>query len=233
LWSIEGLNLSGGVKARRADGILKTKQYYDDPLDWCLSQMLGDVEDKRRFSHAMLFAFFEHYMSKESKQERARIDEELMRNLSDFVALHEILQQLRLYRPRAMRVKYSEYADNEPLENGKSWRYCISRQAHTSQVAGKRRSLKPPEGWSILEDIPSWLRSMRLDNYTNNLKDLHWTELVDLDDKELEDRGVKALSSRKRLLKAFQKVQGMFTAKPSLYRFDSNETNRGRAYAIP
>ena len=69
---------------------------------------------------------------------------------------------------------------------------------------GRRGSSKPPEDPTdpaLLKDIPSWLRSLRLHKYTDNLKDLQWTELVELDDKALEDRGVNALGARNKMLK--------------------------------
>ena len=72
---------------------------------------------------------------------------------------------------------------------------------------GRRGSSKPPEDPtdpSLLQDIPAWLRSLRLHKYTDNLKDLKWTELVELDDKGLEDRGVNALGARNKMLKVSQ-----------------------------
>ncbi|ELR06385.1 Flap-structured DNA-binding and RNA-binding protein [Pseudogymnoascus destructans] len=75
---------------------------------------------------------------------------------------------------------------------------------------GRRGSSKPPEDPtdpSLLQDIPSWLRSLRLHKYTDNLKDMNWTELVELDDKALEDRGVNALGARRKMLKVFEQVK--------------------------
>jgi len=69
---------------------------------------------------------------------------------------------------------------------------------------GRRGSSKPPEDPTdpaLLKDIPSWLRSLRLHKYTDHLKDLQWTELIELDDKALEDRGVNALGARNKMLK--------------------------------
>merc|ERR1711977_410800 len=63
---------------------------------------------------------------------------------------------------------------------------------------GRRGSSKPPEDPtdpSLLQDIPSWLRSLRLH------KDTNWTELVELDEKALEERGVNALGARRKMLK--------------------------------
>lgn len=69
---------------------------------------------------------------------------------------------------------------------------------------GRRGSSKPPEDPTdpnLLQDIPSWLRSLRLHKYTDNLKDLKWVDLVELDDEGLEKRGVNALGARRKMLK--------------------------------
>jgi hypothetical protein len=69
---------------------------------------------------------------------------------------------------------------------------------------GRRGSSKPPEDPTdpnLLQDIPSWLRTLRLHKYTDNLKDLKWDELVKLDEKGLEARGVNALGARNKMLK--------------------------------
>ncbi|KAF5019762.1 hypothetical protein F66182_8199 [Fusarium sp. NRRL 66182] len=75
---------------------------------------------------------------------------------------------------------------------------------------GRRGSSKPPEDPtdpSLLQDIPSWLRSLRLHKYTDNLKDMKWTDLIELDDKALEERGVNALGARRKMLKVFDQVK--------------------------
>lgn len=69
---------------------------------------------------------------------------------------------------------------------------------------GRRGSSKPPEDPtdpSLLQDIPAWLRSLRLHKYTENLKDLKWQELIEFDDEGLEKRGVNALGARRKMLK--------------------------------
>ncbi|KAI9776920.1 MAG: Flap-structured DNA-binding and RNA-binding protein [Geoglossum umbratile] len=75
---------------------------------------------------------------------------------------------------------------------------------------GRRGSSKPPEDPtdpSLLQDIPQWLRSLRLHKYTDNLKDLNWTQLIELDDDALEKRGVNALGARRKMLKVFEQVK--------------------------
>ncbi|OCT47994.1 Protein vts1 [Cladophialophora carrionii] len=75
---------------------------------------------------------------------------------------------------------------------------------------GRRGSSKPPEDptdVNLLKDIPAWLRSLRLHKYTENLKDLSWEELIQLDDKGLDARGVNALGARNKMLKVFEQVK--------------------------
>lgn len=71
---------------------------------------------------------------------------------------------------------------------------------------GRRGTSKPPDDPTdpaLLQDIPNWLRSLRLHKYTDNLKDLKWTDLIELDDKGLEDKGVNALGARRKMLKVW------------------------------
>ncbi|PHH67481.1 hypothetical protein CDD82_1446 [Ophiocordyceps australis] len=75
---------------------------------------------------------------------------------------------------------------------------------------GRRGSSKPPEDPTdpaLLQDIPSWLRSLRLHKYTDNLKDMKWNDLIELDDRALENRGVNALGARRKMLKVFEQVK--------------------------
>lgn len=87
-----------------------------------------------------------------------------------------------------------------------------SDMARGRSPRGRRGSSKPPEDPtdpSLLQDIPSWLRSLRLHKYTDNLKDMKWTDLIELDEQALEDRGVNALGARRKMLKVFEQVKGM------------------------
>ncbi|TKA51118.1 Protein VTS1 [Cryomyces minteri] len=75
---------------------------------------------------------------------------------------------------------------------------------------GRRGSSKPPDDptdLSLLNDVPNWLRSLRLHKYTDNLKDMRWQDLVALDEQGLEKKGVNALGARRKLLKVFEQVR--------------------------
>ncbi|KAI1431162.1 protein VTS1 [Xylaria sp. CBS 124048] len=87
---------------------------------------------------------------------------------------------------------------------------------------GRRGTSKPPEDPTdptLLQDIPAWLRSLRLHKYTENLKDMKWTDLIELDDEALEKRGVNALGARRKMLKVFEQVKGK-------HHFDNTTANR-------
>ena len=59
----------------------------------------------------------------------------------------------------------------------------------------------------MLNDIPNWLRSLRLHKYTSCFDGLTWQEIVVLDDASLEAKGVAALGARRRLLRTFEHVR--------------------------
>lgn len=59
----------------------------------------------------------------------------------------------------------------------------------------------------LLNNIPAWLKLLRLHKYTDCLKDIYWKDLIKYDDPMLEKRGVKALGARRKLLKAFDAVK--------------------------
>lgn len=54
---------------------------------------------------------------------------------------------------------------------------------------------------SLLGDVASWLRSLRLHKYTSNFEGSNWKEMIMLDDAGLEGKGVSALGARRKLLK--------------------------------
>jgi hypothetical protein len=59
----------------------------------------------------------------------------------------------------------------------------------------------------MLNDIPAWLRGLRLHKYTQCFDGLTWEEIVALDDTTLEEKGIAALGARRRLLRTFEHVR--------------------------
>lgn len=59
----------------------------------------------------------------------------------------------------------------------------------------------------VLEDVPAWLRSLRLHKYTPNFEDTNWKDMVMMDEAALEAKGVAALGARSKMLKTFEIVR--------------------------
>lgn len=60
---------------------------------------------------------------------------------------------------------------------------------------------------ALLNDIPAWLRSLRLHKYTPNFEGMRWQDIVILDEAQLEAKGVAALGARRKMLKTFEVVR--------------------------
>jgi len=73
-----------------------------------------------------------------------------------------------------------------------------------SAIESPREEEFDPE---MLNDIPGWLRTLRLHKYTQAFDGLTWQEMVVLDDATLEAKGVAALGARRRLLRTFEHVR--------------------------
>jgi hypothetical protein len=73
-----------------------------------------------------------------------------------------------------------------------------------SFMASPREEDFDPE---MLNDIPAWLRGLRLHKYTQCFDGLTWEEIVVLDDTTLEAKGIAALGARRRLLRTFEHVR--------------------------
>ncbi|KAG8696420.1 hypothetical protein FRC11_000737, partial [Ceratobasidium sp. 423] len=82
----------------------------------------------------------------------------------------------------------------------------------TRSAASGRRSPKPPTNSAakggedevdpaLLNDVPAWLRSLRLHKYTPNFEGMHWKDMVAMDEAALEAKGVAALGARRKMLK--------------------------------
>lgn len=60
---------------------------------------------------------------------------------------------------------------------------------------------------ALLNDIPGWLRSLRLHKYTPNFEGANWRDMVMMDEAALEVKGVAALGARRKMLKTFELVR--------------------------
>jgi RNA-binding protein VTS1 len=60
---------------------------------------------------------------------------------------------------------------------------------------------------TLLEDVPAWLRSLRLHKYTPNFEGMTWSQMVGMNEQQLEEKGVAALGARRKMLKTFEQVR--------------------------
>lgn len=79
----------------------------------------------------------------------------------------------------------------------------------TTRRSSSTTKQEDPLDPNLLNDIPAWLRSLRLHKYTDNLQDVKGgvMALAQLSDQDLERRGVSAVGARRKLLKCFEQVK--------------------------
>lgn len=81
---------------------------------------------------------------------------------------------------------------------------------------------------SVLNDVPAWLRHLRLHKYTPNFEGSNWREMVQMNEQALIDKGVAALGARRKMLKTFEAVRQKYNIPPPagaepLARSDASE----------
>jgi len=109
---------------------------------------------------------------------------------------------------------HSEYSDVDDDGNSRRGGSQYHRAGSTAgsttagSVSGKDKGKIPDKiELELLEDIPTWLRSLRLHKYTPIFESMSWKDMVILTDEELTQKGVAALGARRKLLKVFAMVQ--------------------------
>ncbi|KAM0787902.1 hypothetical protein ACM66B_003951 [Microbotryomycetes sp. NB124-2] len=85
--------------------------------------------------------------------------------------------------------------------------YGSSNKANLHTGAGSGANPDEPLDMNLLQDVPAWLRSLRLHKYTPNFEKSSWQEMIKLDDAALDAHGVSALGARRKLLKVFETVR--------------------------
>lgn len=121
-------------------------------------------------------------------------------------------------KPYLGRPPYDDVINRTQLLSVPAQKYSVAAMAgkKKDELPVKPRQVPTPPGTlmpteiasqDLLNNIPAWLKLLRLHKYTDCLKDIHWAELVELDDDALEEKGVKALGARRKLLKAFEAVR--------------------------
>ncbi|PWN30045.1 hypothetical protein BDZ90DRAFT_229078 [Jaminaea rosea] len=109
----------------------------------------------------------------------------------------------------AMAGRRSPAANNNrplaPPNSGKGLGSATTATPGSAATAGGGEEEVPD--LSVLNDVPAWLRHLRLHKYTPNFESSNWKEMAVMTDSDLEAKGVAALGARRKLLKTFKAVR--------------------------
>ncbi|OMH81450.1 Protein VTS1 [Zancudomyces culisetae] len=70
----------------------------------------------------------------------------------------------------------------------------------------------PSVDFEILNDIPSWMKSLRLHKYTHCFEGMTYLDIIKLDDSQLSKLGVQALGARRKMLKIFDQIKASLSS---------------------
>ncbi|RCH91578.1 Flap-structured DNA-binding and RNA-binding protein [Rhizopus stolonifer] len=93
---------------------------------------------------------------------------------------------------------------SETSQSGKSKKKTANRHGNTN---GKEKKTMDGVDMKLLEDVPTWLRSLRLHKYNPIFETMKWQDMLKMDDEALLKQGVAALGARRKLLKVFDQVK--------------------------
>ncbi|KAJ1910825.1 Flap-structured DNA-binding and RNA-binding protein [Mycoemilia scoparia] len=86
--------------------------------------------------------------------------------------------------------------------------------APVAHVAGGAQAAAPAPAkpqdvvdFELLQDIPAWLRSLRLHKYTSSFEGYNWHDIIEMTDEDLMKQGVAALGARRKMLKVFENIK--------------------------
>lgn len=113
--------------------------------------------------------------------------------------------------PRSVSPRSANFnLDSHMVLNKRNNAVASPKRAKSPQPAANSHNVMTPEilcQRELLEDIPAWLKKLRLHKYRSNLEAYTWREMIEFDDGKLEQLGVSALGARNKLLKAFNIVK--------------------------
>jgi len=95
----------------------------------------------------------------------------------------------------------------QPSPGARSGRSSVRSPGVKSPGSRSEKNNEEDVDPKVLEDIPAWLRSLRLHKYTPNFEGVNWRDMVTMDEAQLEAKGVAALGARRKMLKTFEIVR--------------------------
>ncbi|EPB84974.1 hypothetical protein HMPREF1544_08252 [Mucor circinelloides 1006PhL] len=105
--------------------------------------------------------------------------------------------------------KKVHYAGNNAAHNDGGYYNNALRHGGNNALATTKENKKNVDvvDMSLLEDVPAWLRSLRLHKYNPIFETMKWQDMLKMDDEALLNKGVAALGARRKLLKVFDQVK--------------------------
>ncbi|KAG2195051.1 hypothetical protein INT47_003917 [Mucor saturninus] len=88
------------------------------------------------------------------------------------------------------------FSDHSDQSNGSKNRFMIKTKEKGDVV-----------DMQLLQDVPAWLRSLRLHKYNPIFENYKWQDMLKMDDAALLSKGVAALGARRKLLKVFEQIK--------------------------
>lgn len=143
--------MSHGIKNKSDDplerSILDNEAWVKDPLHWCIEFSTTHPDARGVWDKFCLFEFLDQHLGKATAEERARIDETLLRKISDLAAFNELLKLVRSHRPRAVQRDIAEFGT---IDQGLAWRF-MSKQVVNSELGRNREQITSDR---TLQEIP-------------------------------------------------------------------------------
>ncbi|KAI7883740.1 hypothetical protein K492DRAFT_235146 [Lichtheimia hyalospora FSU 10163] len=96
---------------------------------------------------------------------------------------------------------------NNQQGGGRKKMFGRSGGGSSSNNNNKEKKYTDAVDMQLLEDVPAWLRSLRLHKYNPIFETMKWQEMIRLDDEALSVKGVAALGARRKMLKVFDQVK--------------------------
>lgn len=105
-------------------------------------------------------------------------------------------------KPKSVNYASSEHSDNYSDYGGEG-----SVSGMSSRSKSEKGKIPETIDLGALEDIPGWLKSLRLHKYTPIFQKMHWKKMVVMTDEQLEQIGVAALGARNKMIKVFELIR--------------------------
>lgn len=156
-------------------------------------------------------------------------DPAALQNMANLLNVRQHIQQVHNLQTLQQQLQHSGLMNNGSLLSpasarfGMNFAFPMAAGSPTGSPAkrspGARGTGKPSHtpgsgsnpneelDMKLLNDIPAWLRGLRLHKYTPNFAGCTWQEMVLMSDATLEARGVAAVGARRKMLRTFETVR--------------------------